>query len=75
MVVVECFQVFGELECRVDLYISPLVLPIAFHSKGRGRHTSCKSIKGGPSWMSSAFVPGRIRRLAPVSVVLPESFP
>lgn len=73
MVVVECFQVFGELECRVDLYILLLVLPAA--TMKEQRHTSCKSIKGGPSWMSSALVPGRIRRLAPVSVVLPESFP
>ena len=47
MVVVECFQVFGELECRVDLYILLLVLPAA--TMKEQRHTSCKSIKGGPS--------------------------
>ena len=31
------------------------------------RHTSCNSTSGGPSAMSSALVPGRIRRDAPVS--------
>ena len=33
--------------------------------------TSCSSTNGGPSAMSSAFVPGRIRREAPVSTALP----
>ena len=38
-------------------------------------HTSCRSTNGGPSAMSSAFVPGLMRREAPASTELPGNLP
>lgn len=39
-------------------------------SRGVKELTSCSSTKGGPSAISSALVPGRILRAAPVSILL-----
>jgi hypothetical protein len=56
----------GELECRIDLAM--LLASVAtLHDMGR---TSESSTSGGPSAMSSAFVPGRIRRAALLSRLL-----
>jgi hypothetical protein len=58
--VVKRFEVLRELEGRVDLSMLTMRL-----CKYRVQvHTSDSSTSGGPSAMSSAFVPGRILRSA-----------
>lgn len=70
MVVVQSFEMFGELEGGVNLDggirsgcdISGFKVP-----------TSCSSTNGGPSAMSSLFVPGRILLPAPASMLFAPS--
>lgn len=63
----ERLEVFCELERRVDL--SMLLAPSS-DITGSSRHTSERSTSGGPSAISSAFVPGRIRLAAAWSRLL-----
>lgn len=67
--VVEGFEVFGELEGRVDLACcQPCTYACAVPAKRKP--TSERSTSGGPSAISSALVPGRILRSAAWSRLL-----
>ena len=57
--VVQGLEVFGQLEGRVDLLLDKSVGIMCLLE---GVCTSCKSINGGPSAMSSALLPGCMRR-------------
>lgn len=65
--VVEGFEVFGELECRVNLRI---LSARRYLYCSMPRRTSDNSTSGGPSAISSALVPGRILRSAAWSRLL-----
>jgi len=67
--VVEGFEVFGELEGRVDLALLSAVHACVCGPAQR-KPTSDRSTSGGPSAMSSALVPGRILRSAAWSRLL-----
>lgn len=64
------FEVLGELEGRVDLRVLAYALLILWRAAAGATRTSASSNSGGPSAMSSALVPGRIRRAAAWSRLL-----
>ena len=65
--VVESLEMLCELECRVDLRQCQRFGSVFGECTRLGQRTSASSTSGGPSVISSAFVPGRMRRDAPLS--------
>ena len=69
---VECFEVFLQLERRVELWCSRSG-PWRHGTWIVYNHTSESGTNGGPEAISAAFVPGRILRVAPLSSMVASS--